>query len=247
MQLNDTVKKPYPCSPNLSGQGMIKFRSLITLLVTLAAGATIAVAQPRFLDKPVDMTLMPGQRVSISLSVDTGTLNQNTAFVGEHPDASNPLPDTALVNVAGTVTFFAPPAVETTSYWLRICGDLGCDETQTFTLFVEGGVTGPPAPFEDAEELGEDWFRLDWLGDFNIAFFPWIFHAQHSWMFVFDGSTAESVFLFDLASGAWFFTNTATYPNLYSFGRNSWVFYFEGTSGPREFVDLISGDFFSLD
>ena len=130
---------------------------------------------------------------------------------------------------------------------MRICSDFGCAESRTFTLFVEGGDTGPPAPFEDAEELGEDWFRSAWLGDFNITFFPWIFHAQHSWMFLFDGSTAESVFLFDLASEAWLWTGAGNYPNLYSFGRNSWVFYFEGTSGPRQFVDLQSGEFFSLE
>ncbi len=226
----------------------MQYKSLIALLLTLTTGATIAVAQPSFTDQPEDMTLMPGQRISISLSIlNLGGSSRDTAYTGEHPDTSNPLPDTALVNVSGTVTFFAPPAVETTSYWLRICSDFGCAESRTFTLFVEGGDTGPPAPFEDAEELGEDWFRSAWLGDFNITFFPWIFHAQHSWMFLFDGSTAESVFLFDLASEAWLWTGAGNYPNLYSFGRNSWVFYFEGTSGPRQFVDLQSGEFFSLE
>ena len=173
----------------------MQYKSLIALLLTLTTVATMAVAQPSFTDQPEDMTLMPGQRISISLSIlNLGGSSRDTAYIGEQPDTSNPLPDAALVNVSGTVTFFAPPAVETTSYWLRICSDFGCADSRTFTLFVEGGDTGPSAPFEDAEELGDDWFRSAWLGDFNIAFFPWIFHAQHSWIFIFDGSTADSVF-----------------------------------------------------
>ena len=39
----------------------------------------------------------------------------------------------------------------------------------------------------------------------------------------------------------------SNYPNLYSFGRNSWVFYFDATSAPRQFVDLQTGEFFSLE
>ena len=95
----------------------------------------------------------------------------------------------------------------------------------------------------------DDWWFSDWFGSFNIAFAGdgWLFHAQHGWMFPFADSTPESVFLFDLASGGWFFTSSGTYPNLFSFGRNAWVFYFQDTSAPRQFVDLQSGEFFNLD
>ena len=66
-------------------------------------------------------------------------------------------------------------------------------------------------------------------------------------MFVSDGSTTDSLFLFDLSSAGWFFTGQPTYPSLFSFSRGSWVFYFEGTAGPRELVDLQSSDAFTLD
>ena len=90
------------------------------------------------------------------------------------------------------------------------------------------------------------WVRSDWLGDFNISFFPWIFHAQHLWMFAFDESTPDNIFLFDLASAGWFYTSSTLYPNLFAFDRNSWVFYFAGTSGPRDFVDLQTQEFFTI-
>ena len=101
-------------------------------------------------------------------------------------------------------------------------------------------------PFNDGVSLGEGW-AFTWLGTFNGTFMPWIFHGDHSWMYVWGESTSDDLFAFDLSSNQWFFTSASLYPNLYSFGRESWVFYFDGTSGPREFVDLQSGDFFSLD
>lgn len=52
------------------------------------------------------------------------------------------------------------------------------------------------------------------------------------------------MFLFDLGSSGWFFTGENLYPNLFSFNRNAWVFYFSGTSNPRNYVDLASGEFF---
>ena len=55
------------------------------------------------------------------------------------------------------------------------------------------------------------------------------------------------MFLFDLSSGGWFFTGETLYPNLFSFHRNAWVFYFAGTADPRNYVDLARGEFFDLE
>ena len=54
------------------------------------------------------------------------------------------------------------------------------------------------------------------------------------------------MYVYDQISDQWLYTTAETYPNLYSFSRNSWVFYFAGTSGPREFVDLQTSDFFTM-
>ena len=205
-------------------------------------------APPNLFGEPEDITIRAGGRAFIVTSAFVSTMNpDNSVYLGVHPDTSTRLGD-AINNAAGEVTFHTNPLFETTQVWMRLCDLTGCVDTRTVTITVlSDEPTGPPAPFEDAEELGDDWFRSAWWGDFNIAFFPWIFHAQHSWMFVFDGSMADSVFLFDLVSEAWFWTNATSYPNLFSFGRNSWVFYFQDTSAPRQFVDLQSGEFFGLD
>ena len=109
------------------------------------------------------------------------------------------------------------------------------------------GEPPAPSPFESAVELSEGWWFSDWLGSFNTNFLPWIFHAEHSWMYLFEESTSDDIFLYDLSLEGWIFTNSAIYPGMYSFGRNGWIFYFVATSGPRQFVDLESGEFFSLE
>ncbi len=66
-------------------------------------------------------------------------------------------------------------------------------------------------------------------------------------MFVFKQSAPDNIFLFDLSLDGWFFTHSDQYPNLFSFSRNARVFYFTDTTAPSEFVDLQSGEFFSLE
>ncbi len=114
------------------------------------------------------------------------------------------------------------------------------------TIVTYGTTSGVPAPFEASIELGAGWRFSEWFGSFNADFFPWIFHSVHGWMYVFEESTSDDIFLYDLSLEGWIFTSSATYPSMYSFGRNAWIFYFVETAGPREFVDLATGEFFSV-
>ena len=157
-----------------------------------------------------------------------------------------------------TLMFREGVILETSSFYIFICeiGGLGgggvlgpgnCEKSRTFTIFVEEeDELTSQAIFSDATELGEGWQSTDWSGSFNTAFFPWIFHAEHNWMYIGEDSDADAMYLYDQVSHQWLYTAAETYPNLYSFTRNSWVFYVEGTSGPREFVDLRTGEFFTI-
>ena len=103
-----------------------------------------------------------------------------------------------------------------------------------------------PQLFEPVRDLGQSWCDSDWFGTFNAAFFPWIYHLSHSWMFVWEPSSPAETFLFELGSSRWYFTTHENYPSLFDHDRNSWVFYFTDTAKPREFVDLITGEFYTL-
>ena len=61
-------------------------------------------------------------------------------------------------------------------------------------VLLSGGGPSAPAPFESAVELGDGWWFSVWFGSFNTNFLPWIFHPEHSWMYVFEESTADDIF-----------------------------------------------------
>ncbi|RKX35897.1 MAG: hypothetical protein DRP71_01765 [Verrucomicrobia bacterium] len=97
----------------------------------------------------------------------------------------------------------------------------------------------------------EDWFLSSWFGYYNTTFAPWLFHAEHAWMFRFPESTSESTYFYDNAMVSWWWTNPADYPSLYAFDPPAdtggtdigaeWLWYFEGTKGPRSF-SVLTGD-----
>ena len=106
-------------------------------------------------------------------------------------------------------------------------------------------AAGADDPF-GGTDLGAGWFESSWYGTYNTSTTPWFFHLQHDFQFPVAGAAAGEVFIYDLASEDWWWTSSTSYPSIYSFGRASWVFYFIDTAGPRNFVDLITNDFFDL-
>ncbi len=207
-------------------------------------------AQPQITAEPQDTTIQAGQRATIRMEIFFGgnPANFRTAYIGTNPDTSNPSPAAIFTPVGGEAFWQSDPLFKSTQVWFSFCNDFGCATTRTVTIFVENPEPDtPPAPFDDAVSLGDNWWNSEWFGDLNLEFYPWVFHLQHGWMFVFDGANRDSMFLYDLSLEGWFWTSSTEYPNLFSFSRPGWVFYFRGTSGPRQFADLQTGELFSVD
>ena len=226
-----------------------RFRFLYITLI-FAASAIDLHSQVTFLSPLEDRTAKVGQNILIHIeftSTGGGLPIRNQAYQGEHPDTSNPIP--GLRGSGGADAFWDSPILtESMKVWFRLCNDFGCTDTNTVTITVEGEDSNPVADaLGEASELGEGWVFSDWLGSYNVNVFPWIFHAEHGWMFVFDASVPDNVFLFDLSSEGWFWTNNTTYPSMFSFARSAWLFYFAGTSGPRDFVNLQTGEFLTIE
>jgi hypothetical protein len=91
----------------------------------------------------------------------------------------------------------------------------------------------------------EDWFLSDWFGAYNTTQAPWLFHAQHGFVYRDPGSTNASTFFYDDAMVAWWYTDEAIYPFIYGFGTpadnagtvagDAWLWYFEQSKTPRTF------------
>ena len=106
--------------------------------------------------------------------------------------------------------------------------------------YTEGDVFG-------GMDLGGGWLFSEWYGNYNPSQYPWIYHKTHGFQFVFEGENEGDLFLFDSQSQDWWFTSELIYPSFFSFNSSTWNFYFYDTVNPRQFVDLQSGDFWSLE
>lgn len=64
--------------------------------------------------------------------------------------------------------------------------------------------------------------------------------------FTLSNDAQGGVYLYDFASGHWFYTNPSLFPYLYDFTLNNWLYYFQNTSNPRYFSDLTTGKIFTM-
>ena len=118
--------------------------------------------------------------------------------------------------------------------------------------FAEAGVLGtfevavPPAwpvpLWAEAEDLGDGWLGLAWLG----AFRPyeetgepgrhWIRHEDHGWWFV-QGESADTFMAYDHDLRRWLWIHREHYPWIYDLHLRAWVYYAEGSRAPRWFYN----------
>jgi hypothetical protein len=94
----------------------------------------------------------------------------------------------------------------------------------------------------------EDWYESVWLGFYNTTFAPWLFHAEHGWLYRDPLSTNADTYFYDDAMTAWWWTTESFFPSIYAFSppadlggtqiNSEWLWYQEGTVGPREFFIL---------
>jgi hypothetical protein len=95
---------------------------------------------------------------------------------------------------------------------------------------------GPPAtPWPDAINLGNGWEQSSWFGTFNVNQYPWIYHQQHGWMYVY-GTDPASVWLWTSDMG-FLWTGSGVYPWLWSDAQQTWLYYSVGSSNPRYFYN----------
>ena len=89
------------------------------------------------------------------------------------------------------------------------------------------------------------WFFSEWFGFYNTGLAPWLFHAQHGFIYFIAGATSDEMYFYDDAMVAWWWTNVTIYPFLFAFDppvdlggidiAAEWLFYFAGSTNPRLF------------
>lgn len=94
--------------------------------------------------------------------------------------------------------------------------------------------------FGNASDLGSGWNWIEWLGFFNMTYYPWISHNEHGWMYC-VGEADLSIFFWTMDMG-WLWTGEDTYPHLYRFVDGAWIWYLLNSATPRWFLNFSTNE-----
>ena len=188
-----------------------------------------------------DISVNAASIVTLQGKADSGaTLQWEWVSGPASPQISNPF------SLQTEVVFPAPG-----EYRLRLLADNGeaisVDEVHITVLpevtepanDVFGGVAIDGFP---------GWHASEWYLNYNIDFWPWIFHEEHGWQFILEESAAETIFVWDAGLEDWIFFNQNTYRWMFLFVENSgWIWTFpSNTPEQRFFQNSQSGALFSI-
>jgi T5SS/PEP-CTERM-associated repeat protein len=84
----------------------------------------------------------------------------------------------------------------------------------------------------------KDGWYCSWYGWFATNYNwgdGWIAHADHGWQWMYSGSTPEHAYLWDCATASWWYTDAASYPWMYDYTLEMWLYYKSGAAPQRLF------------
>jgi hypothetical protein len=161
--------------------------------------------------------------VSISATVNTGY-----SFTSWSGGVANPANSSTTVNMSGPQT---------------VVGNFA--------------VSGHPAFFTGEVYVGNNTYNLTFpdgklFGYYGYLGNGWIYHVDLGYVYVSAGSGPE-VYLWDLSTGHWWYTNSGSFPYLYDFSLRTWIYYFPDThnaghytTAPRSFANMTTGQVFTM-
>jgi cyclophilin family peptidyl-prolyl cis-trans isomerase len=132
---------------------------------------------------------------------------------------------------------------------IKVTGTSGSEE-RSFDIFLIAFNPDALAAFPTSFILQEGWLENSWF-DFLVADdFPMIQHLNHGYQYVVwiegDNSLTSTYYLYDYRLGSWLYTTPTTYPLLYSYGLEAWLFYERGTGNgvdeDRLFYNYATGE-----
>jgi hypothetical protein len=158
-------------------------------------------------------------------------------------------PITVRVNVAANAS---SPQVNQVS----VFGGGSATATATDSTIINLG-TSHPAFFTGEVAVANSVYSLQLadgnpFGYYGYLASGWIYHFDLGYEYVAPGNGPE-VYIWDLSSGHWWYTNTSQFPYLYDFTLNAWIYYFPDTrnaghytTNPRYFANMSTNQIFTM-
>jgi hypothetical protein len=129
----------------------------------------------------------------------------------------------------------------------------------TVSAATNSPATGHPPFFTGEVYLGGGVYHLQFpdgnlFGNYNYQYFPVVFHYDLGLEYFLEANDGKAgAYLYDLASGHWFYTSPSLFPYLYDFTLNNWLYYFldaqnpgHYTTNPRYFSNVGTGQIFTM-
>jgi hypothetical protein len=251
-----------------SGPGSVTFTvqantGVARLLTLQIAGLTFTVEQAG--SSGCTYTLSP-TNASISLTGGSGSFTVTPSASGCSWSVANGLPWLTITSSSGTngsgtgtVNYSVASSAAARIGTIAIAGG-----TSLAPPTVEFTVTQPPAHpafFNGEVFLGSGVYYLQFPGNnnlfgyYNYQVFPVLYHYDLGFEYFLDANDGKgSAYLYDFASGHWFFTGPSyAFPYLYDFNLNAVLYYYPApnnpghySSGPRYFFNFATGKIITL-
>ena len=101
-------------------------------------------------------------------------------------------------------------------------------------------MAAPPAFFTGQVSVGSGVYYLQFPNNNLFGYYTFVansifYRYDLGYEAFIPGSTAD-VFLYDFASGHWWYTSNTLFPDLYDFTLNTWIYYFSNTANPGHYT-----------
>ena len=139
--------------------------------------------------------------------------------------------------------------------------DISATSPEGINLDVIGyDLFGHPAFFTGETALGGGWYYLQFANGTPFGYYSYladphfIYHIDLGFEYLFDANDANhGIFFYDFASNHFFYTSPSTFPFLYDFSLNAWLYYLPDvnnpgryTHNPRWFFNFATGQWITL-
>lgn len=94
-----------------------------------------------------------------------------------------------------------------------------------------------------AAPLTGGWNLSPWFGYYNDEPFPWLYHNDLGWIWIGVAEDVEDTALYLDSMESFVWTDSASYPWLYRYADDTWLYYFKGTNTPALFYNNSTGTF----
>ncbi len=158
---------------------------------------------------------------------------------------------------------YSDSVLETGNHFIVYTPDMSSDRLSTYGLsggdsnvsdhmMVVGDFRIPAVDVLGGTDITSvpGWRRSPWYGDYYVGSYPWIFHNEHGWQWIYPGSTSDIVYIFDHGFDQWLFTNESVYRFMFVFGppgEEAWIWSFpDNTPELRHFFNFGTDQLFSI-